>query len=240
MKTDLNCDLGEGEPSARTRALGRWVTSVNIACGGHAGDAGSMERCTVIAQELGVRIGAHPGVPGEGGRGAVEITASGLRTLVLQQVGALHRLTQLHRIRLHHVKLHGSLYHAVERDPALARAYVGTIARWFGGTRIYAACGGRVAEAGALAGVAVWEEAFADRGYAEDGSLIPRGMPGAMLTGAPAVAARAKSIAEGRGVTTVAGTLLPLRPRTLCVHGDTQGSVGLARAVNRALAASLG
>ncbi len=238
--TDLNCDLGEGESSARTRALARWVTSVNIACGGHAGDAGSMERCVVMAQKLGVRIGAHPGVPGEGGRGAVEITASGLRTLVLQQVGALHRLTEVHRIRLHHVKLHGSLYHAVERDPALARAYVGTIARWFGGTRIYAACGGRVAEAGARAGMAVWEEAFADRGYAEDGSLVPRGMPGAMIMGVSEVAARAKSIAEGRGVTTVAGTVLPLRPRTLCVHGDTQGSVGLVRAVNRALADSLG
>lgn len=150
---------------------------------------------------------------------------------MLQQVGALHRLTQVHRVRLHHVKLHGSLYHAAERDPALARAYVGTIARWFGGTRIYAACGGRVA---------VWEEVFADRGYAEVGSLILRGSPGAMLTGVPEVAARAKSITEGRGLTTVAGTLLPLRPRTLCVHGDTQGSVGLARAVNRTLADSLG
>ncbi len=235
MTLDLNCDLGEGEPWARTRALMRHVTSVNVACGVHAGDATTMERCVLLAKGLGVRLGAHPGLAGALGRGEVRLTPSELRTLLLHQVGAFHRLTEVHRVRLHHVKLHGSLYHAVEHDPALGRCYVETIGRLFCGLPLYALAGGRVAALGRKLGVPVWEEAFADRAYREDGSLVPRGQPGAVLSDPAAAAARVRSLREHGGWTSVTGTLLKLKPRTLCLHGDTPGSVRLARVVRLAL-----
>lgn len=236
MKLDLNCDLGEGEPPARTRALMRQVTSVNVACGGHAGDAATMERCVLLAKELGVRVGAHPGVAGSFGRGEFRLSPGQLQTLLLHQVGALHRLAEVHRVRLHHVKLHGSLYHAVEQDAALGRCYVETAARWFRGLPIYALAGGRVVALGQKLGVPVWAEAFADRAYRDDGTLVSRGEPGAILTDPKLVAARIRSLRDHGCWTSVSGAPLKLKPRTLCVHGDTPHALALARAARRTLA----
>ncbi len=236
MQLDLNCDLGEGEPVARTRALMRHATSVNLASGGHAGDAVIMERCVLLARELGVRVGAHPGVAGNFGRGEVKLTVKEFQTLLLHQVGALHRLTEVHRVRLHHVKLHGSLYHAVERDAALGRCYVETVGGWFGGSPIYALAGGQVAALGRRLGVVVWEEAFADRAYRSDGSLVPREEPGALLTRPAEIAGRVRDLIAGQGILTVEGHRLPLRARTLCFHGDTPGAIRLLVAAARALA----
>ncbi len=236
MQLDFNCDLGEGEPFARTRALMRHATSVNVACGGHAGDATTMERCVRLARELGVRVGAHPGVAGAFGRGEVKLTVNEFQTLLLQQVGALHRLTEVQRVRLHHVKLHGSLYHAVERDAALGRCYIESMGRGFGGLPIYALAGGRVAALGRRLGVAVWEEAFADRAYRSDGSLVPRDESGALLTRPAEIARRVRELRAGEGILTVDGSRLPLRPRTVCVHGDTPGAIRLLAAAARALA----
>lgn len=233
---DLNCDLGEGEPPARTRALMRLATSVNVACGGHAGDAATMERCVLLAKSLGVKVGAHPGVIGEFGRGEVRLTPAELPTLLLAQVGALHRLTEVHRVRLHHVKLHGALYHAVEHDVRLGRCYVETMARWFRGLPIYALAGGRIAELGRELGVRIWEEAFLDRGYRADGSLVPRSESGALLTRAHEVATRLRSLRDRGGWPAQDGTWLALRPRTLCLHGDTPGALALLRTVRRELA----
>jgi UPF0271 protein len=236
MQLDLNCDLGEGEPFARTRALMRHATSVNVACGVHAGDAATMERCVQLTQKLGVRIGAHPGVAGAFGRAEVKLTGNEFQTLLLQQVGALHRLTEVHRVRLHHVKLHGSLYHAVERNVELGRCYVETLGRWFGGLRIYARAGGQVAALGRKLGVAVWEEAFADRAYRPDGSLVAREEPGALLTRPAEITRRVHELRAGRGILAMDGYRLPLRVRTICVHGDTPGAIRLLGAASRALA----
>ena len=236
MQIDLNCDLGEGEPFARTRALMRHASSVNVACGGHAGDAATMERCIRLARELGVRVGAHPGVAGNFGRGEVKLTASEFQILLLQQVGALHRLAEVHRVRLHHVKVHGSLYHAVERDAELGRCYVETVGRWFGGLRIYARAGGQVAALGRKLGVAVWEEVFADRAYRPDGSLVPRKESGALLTRPAEITRRVRELKAGQGILAVDGSRLPLRARTICVHGDTPGAIRLLGAASRALA----
>lgn len=234
---DLNCDLGEGETPARTRALMRCVTSVNVACGVHAGDTASMERCVRLAKALGVRIGAHPGLAGAFGRGEAAITPAGLRLLLLTQVGALHRLTQVQRVRLHHVKLHGALYQAVERDSALGRCYVDTMGHWFGSLPIYALAGGRVAALGRRRGLPVWEEAFLDRGYRDDGSLVPRTEEGALLTTPQQVRARLRSLAESGGWATSSGGWVNLAPRTLCVHGDTPGALRLLGAIRRDLSA---
>lgn len=235
MQLDLNCDLGEGEPFARTRALMRHTTSVNVACGVHAGDAATMERCVRLARELGVRLGAHPGMAGAFGRGEVRLAPGEFQTLLLHQVGALHRLTEVQKVRLHHVKLHGSLYHTVERDAALGRCYVETVGGWFGGLPIYALAGGRIAALGQQLGVAVWEEAFADRGYRADSSLVPRDQPGALLSRPAEIAQRVRELKAGRGILAVDGSRLPLRARTVCVHGDTPGALRLLAAAARAL-----
>jgi len=127
---DLNCDLGEGEALSKTRALMRLVTSVNVACGGHAGNARTMDTCVRLAKTQKIRLGAHPGLKTEFGRGLAEIALQELELLLLQQVGALEKIAGTAGMKLHHVKLHGSLYHATDTDPHLARAYLRSVARW--------------------------------------------------------------------------------------------------------------
>lgn len=232
---DLNCDLGEGEPWARTRALLRQITSTNVACGGHAGDAPTMERVVVEAKALGVRLGAHPGVPGAFGRGEVTLSPGQLQTLVLQQVGALDLLARRHGSRLHHIKLHGALYHAVENDDALGRAHVETVARWFPKVKIYARARGRVLTLAAKAGVAAWAEGFIDRAYCANGQLVPRNQDGALLTRAQEITERLREWQQTGGWKSLDGSWVAVPAQTLCLHGDTPGAVALARAIRRVM-----
>ena len=232
---DLNCDLGEGEPWVRTRALLRQVTSANVACGGHAGDALTMERVVVEAKALAVRLGAHPGVPGAFGRGEVTLSPQQLQTLVLQQVGALDVLARRHGSRLHHIKLHGALYHAVENDNALGRAYVETVARWFPKVTIYSRAGGLVLTLAHKAGITAWAEGFIDRAYRADGQLVPRNQDGALLTRTRDITERLREWRQTGGWKSLDGTWVAVPAQTLCLHGDTPGAVTLARAIRRAI-----
>jgi 5-oxoprolinase (ATP-hydrolysing) subunit A len=232
---DLNCDLGEGEPWARTRALLRQITSANVACGGHAGDALTMERVVVEAKALGVRLGAHPGVVGEFGRGEVTLSPRQLQTLVLQQVGALDLLARRHGSRLHHIKLHGALYHAVENDEALGRAYVDAVTRWFPKVKIYARAGGLILTLAREVGVAAWAEGFIDRAYCANGQLVPRNQDGALLTRTQEITQRLREWRQTGGWKSLEGSWVAVPARTLCLHGDTPGAVALARAIRRAM-----
>jgi UPF0271 protein len=237
VKLDLNCDLGEGESLARTRALMRWITSANVACGGHAGDVKSMQTCVRLAKQHCVRLGAHPGPwsRGDFGRQRIRLTPDELEMLLLQQVGALERISRAHAVRLHHIKLHGALYHASETSADLGRRYIETVVRWWPAAVIYARAGGGVVRLARRAGLRVWEEAFADRGYRNDGTLVPRGEPGALLTEVRAVAERVRLLIKGGKVQTVTGKRLPLRAQTICLHSDTPQAVGLAQAVAKLL-----
>jgi UPF0271 protein len=147
MKLDLNCDLGEGEALSHTRALMHWITSANVACGGHAGDLRTMESCVRLAKRFGVRLGAHPGPWSRGnfGRGRVDLTPDEFELLLLQQVGALERIARQHSVKLHHIKLHGGLYHASEESDALGARYVATVRRSWPKCVLYVRAGGRVA-----------------------------------------------------------------------------------------------
>jgi len=232
---DLNCDLGEGEPWARTRALLRQITSANVACGGHAGDALTMERVVVEAKALGVRLGAHPGVPGAFGRGEVTLSPGQLQTLVLQQVGALDLLARRHGSRLHHIKLHGALYHAVENDEALGRAYVDAVTRWFPKVKIYARAGGLILTLAREAGVAAWAEGFIDRAYCANGQLVPRNQDGALLTRSREITERLREWQQTGGWKSLEGSWVAVPAQTLCLHGDTPGAVALARAIRRVM-----
>jgi UPF0271 protein len=235
---DLNCDLGEGEPAARTRALMRWITSANVACGGHAGDFEPMRRCIGLAKQFRVRLGAHPGPwsRGDFGRRTVLVTPDELELLLLQQVGALERLAKRAGVRLHHIKLHGALYHASEAQESIGRRYIETVGRWWPRAILYAKAGGMVARLAKKRGVKIWEEGFADRGYLDNGQLVPRNQPGALLSDLRDVERRVRLVVTGDQVETISGGRVPLHPRTLCVHSDTPGAPAIARVVRQTLA----
>lgn len=239
MTLDINCDLGEGEAPSRTRALMRLIDSANIACGGHAGDLASMTRCIRLAKAFNVRLGAHPGAPDRAGFGRLATcpAPADLALWVVQQAGTLARLAELNHVPLHHIKLHGALYHASEAEDALARAYLDTVREYFPGTTLYCLSGGRVARLARRAGIAVKEELFADRAYAANGHLVPRNEVGAVLANTAQVGGRlAHWLATGRMATHEGGELR-LRGETLCVHGDGEHAVALARAVRKIVGA---
>lgn len=237
MKLDLNCDLGEGEPLARTRALMRQISSANVACGGHAGNLKSMQDCVRLAKEFGVQLGAHPGPwsRNDFGRGSIHITPDELELLLLQQVDALERLAHDQGVRLHHIKLHGALYHATEADESLALYYLTAVRKWWPGAKVYALAGGIVARLARRFGAALWEEAFVDRGYYDDGYLVARNEPGALLTRVREVTERVRGILDQGEITTVSGTRLRVKPQTLCFHSDTPRASQFARVVKEIL-----
>lgn len=225
---DINCDLGEGEPATRTRALLRCVTSASIACGGHAGDLRSLRFCLRLCRELGVKAGAHPGFFDRENFGRVrqDLSASGLELLLAQQIGAFLLVAREEKTSLSHVKLHGALYHATEEDSRLAKAYVGFIRTHHPRTRIIALAGGRVIRLAEKMGVRAWGEVFADRRYLPDGRLVPRGTPGAVIENAKEVQAQLTHLRSGR-----------LAAQTVCVHGDSPEALTIARLLKKQLAA---
>jgi UPF0271 protein len=233
---DFNCDLGEGELVQRTRALMALITSANIACGGHAGDVDSMDTCVQLAKRHHVKLGAHPGFPDRKnfGRLEVQLTPNEFELLLVQQVSALEKIAGSQGVRLHHIKLHGGLYHTVENDPRLAQRYLRTVSRFWPGIRVYARSGGMVARLGRRVGARVWEEAFADRAYSSNGSLLPRGRKGAVFATAEQVFAQVANLLYC-GFVIADGGRLRLRADTICLHADTPDAVRLARHVARVL-----
>lgn len=237
MKLDLNCDLGEGERPPLTSELMRCVTSVNVACGGHAGDLDTMASCVGGAKTFGVRLGAHPGPwsRGDFGRGPLKLAAGELELLLHHQVGALERLARNGRVPLHHIKLHGALYHASESDEMIAREYLASVLEWWPYCVVFARAGGTVARVGRIFGAQVWEEAYLDRGYQDDGTLVPRGAPGAILDDEWLVEQRLERLVTDGVIETVSGRPLRLQPKTLCLHADTPKAVQFAHLTRRFL-----
>lgn len=220
MSLVLNADLGEGEPEERTRALMECIGAANVACGVHAGSRETMKRVVAMAKQSNVLVGAHPGVTGDFGRGALNLTAPEFKSTLREQINALRAICPLH-----HVKLHGSLYHATEANADFARRYCEIMRRDFPGTKIFALAGGRVVQAAESVGVEAWGEVFADRGYRPDGTLVPRGQAGDLIEDAEAITTRlADWVKDGFR-----------EARTICVHADSPGAAGVARAIARAL-----
>lgn len=233
MKLDINCDLGEGEAPSRTRALMRLIDSANVACGGHAGDIQSMMRCARLAAEFGVRLGAHPGAPDRANFGRMEThpTPADLSLWIVQQAGALARVAERFDLALHHIKLHGALYHASENDAALASAYVATVREHFPGVAIYSLSGGRVARLARRMGLNVREELFADRAYRIDAQLVPRSEAGAVLTRTSDVTSRLRYWLDSGRMIASDNSEVELAGQTLCIHGDTNNALALAGAI---------
>ncbi|HEY5779901.1 MAG TPA: 5-oxoprolinase subunit PxpA [Terrimicrobiaceae bacterium] len=228
---DINCDLGEGEPLAKTRRILRWVTSANIACGGHAGSARTMRSCLRLCGEFGVNAGAHPGFEDRQnfGRREEAISQPRLKALIESQAGTLALLAQDENMRISHIKLHGALYHVVEHDRRLARGYVTFIRERFPGIRIIASPNGHVIPAATRCGVEVWGELFSDRAYAADGGLVPRSQAGAILRDLKDIRTRMEIFRSSGRLPAEDGRLTAIAARTVCVHADSPGALRIAR-----------
>ncbi len=237
MIPDLNADLGEHEPPERTAVLMRHVTSANVACGGHAGTRETMRRAVDLARAHGVRVGAHPGLAADFGRGGALPDAAAFLELLQRQTDALRAVTGG---GLHHIKLHGSLYHATEQQPSLRQVFIRFVAEMDASVVIYALSGGTTVDAARAAGLTAWDEVFADRAYLPAGTLVPRSEPGAVLHAVDAVVDRVRRFARAEPIAAADGTPLRLPARTICLHGDSPRSETLAAAARAALDALTG
>jgi 5-oxoprolinase (ATP-hydrolysing) subunit A len=240
---DLNCDLGE--------SFGRWrladddallglVTSANVACGFHAGDPLTMLHVLEVAVARGVAIGAHVSYRDLAGFGRRYVAASEaeLRGDVLYQLAALAGMAATVGGRFAYVKPHGALYNRIVSDEAHARAVVDAVTAFDSTLPVLGLPGSAVLRLARGAGVPTATEAFADRGYEPDGTLLPRGGAGAVLTGPAAVAARAVRMATAQEVEAAGGVVLPVHADSICVHSDTDGALPVLRAVRAALDAA--
>jgi 5-oxoprolinase (ATP-hydrolysing) subunit A len=225
MTMDLNCDMGELEDAAHEAALMQYITSANIACGGHAGDEGTMERTARLALERGVRLGAHPSYPDRAnfGRFEIDLPPEEIERTVREQIERLDRVVRRLGGSLTHVKPHGALYNVAAREERVAQAVGRAVAAWNPATTLFGLLGCASLNLWRSMGLNVAAEVFADRRYESDGSLRPRKFADALITNPQEAAAQAARFArEGQA-------------QTLCVHGDTPGSVAIVKACREAL-----
>jgi UPF0271 protein len=222
---DLNCDMGELEDARHEAALMEYVTSANIACGGHAGDEASMERTARLAIARGVRIGAHPGYPDRAnfGRIAIPMPPAEIERMVRRQIERLDAVVRSLGGRVVHVKPHGALYNVAVRNTEVARAIAGGVAAWDPSVTLFGLAGSAMLDVWRQMGLCVAAEAFADRRYEPDGTLRPRQLADALITDPREAARQALRFAREGNV------------QTICVHGDTPGAVDILKACREAL-----
>lgn len=232
---ELSADLAEGSP--REEEIWPLIRAANVACGGHFGDDASMAEAVRLALDHGVVLGAHPSYPDREhfGRRSLDLEESALRRSLVEQLSRLRAIAEEAGLRLARVKPHGSLYNDAHRDPERARVVVDAVRDVDPGLSLVCAASSRMAEAAQAAGLAVVREAFADRRYEADGSLVARGQAGALLSIEEA-AAQAASLARERSVVTRDGGRLQIAFDTVCVHADMEGAVERLLAIRRALA----
>jgi len=234
-RIDMNADLGEGAGS--DEAILGIVTSANVACGVHAGSPAEMRRVVRGAAARGVGVGAHPGLrdPEGFGRREIALRPEEARALVLDQIRALREIAAAEGVSLRHVKPHGALYHMAARDGAVARAIAEAAREVDPRLILVGPPGSEILEAARSARLAGAREAFADRAYRADGTLVPRGTAGALVEDPEEAARRAVRLAVEGKVASVDGADVSVAPDTICVHGDTPGAVEIARRVRAEL-----
>jgi 5-oxoprolinase (ATP-hydrolysing) subunit A len=240
LRIDLNADMGEGFGTYKIghdEDLLGIVTSANVACGFHGGDATIMHRLAVLAKERGVGLGAHPGFNDLWGFGrrTIAMNARDLEYLVAYQIGALQGLAAYAGAPIRHVKAHGALYNMAAKDENYARAIARAV-RTIDAKLIFVGLPGTEPEkAAAKEGLAFAREGFCDRLYSDDGSLMPRSVAGSVIGDPSAAAQQALRFVREGEVVTASGLRLKLQVDTLCVHGDEPAAVSVATAVRRAL-----
>lgn len=239
---DLNCDLGESFGAYRMgmdEAVVPHVTSINVACGYHAGDPLIMEKTMTLAAKHGVAVGAHPGFPDllGFGRRPMAVTPEEAGAYVKYQLGALMAFAKSHGLKLQHVKPHGALYNMAAKDAKLARGIAQAVASVDKGIYLMGLAGSVMFEEAEKAGLPVISEVFADRAYNDDGSLVSRSLPGAVIHDAAEAAARAVKMARENKVVSINGKIIDIKADSICVHGDNEAAIELVKKIRASLAA---
>lgn len=240
MSIDINSDMGEG--------FGAWhmgndiellnhITSTNIACGWHAGDPARMNALVQQAIKKNVKIGAHPGLPDLLGFGRREmaISENDAYNYVMYQTGALNAFVEASGGQLHHVKPHGALYNQAAKDVKIARGIANALKDLGNGIRLFALAGSLLVTEAKKLNVPVWEEVFADRRYNNDGSLVSRSHPNAVIENDTEALDQAILMAKNKQVKTIEGNLISVNADTLCIHGDNPHAVQFAQKIKSAL-----
>jgi UPF0271 protein len=243
VRIDLNADVGESLgpwPMGADELLIPLVSSVNVACGAHAGDPLTIERTIRLAIEHGVAVGAHPGYPDLVGFGRrdLDMTSPELFASIVYQVGAVSAIARSLGTDVRHVKPHGAMYNRAAHDRAAADTIAAAVRAVSPGLVLVGLAGSSLVDAGLAAGLAVSAEAFADRAYEANGLLRSRRLDGAILATPEAAAGQAVSIARDGLATAHDGTPVRVRADTICIHGDTPGAPAYATAVRTALMAA--
>jgi UPF0271 protein len=237
---DLNCDMGEMSEAiadGTQEALMAYLTSVNIACGAHAGDEATMRTTIEQALRRKLAIGAHPGYADRAnfGRLELDLSADEIAESVFEQVSKLGEIAAKCGARLGHVKAHGALYNQAARDAAVAEAIADGVGRWRRDVILVGLAGSVMLDAFRRAGFSVAAEAFADRRYEPNGSLRSRKFADALVSNPADAAAQALHIAQSGRVAASDGREIRVEAQTICIHGDTPGAVKIAAAVGERL-----
>ena len=239
---DLNADLGESF-GAYTIGMDsevlRYITSANVACGFHAGDPVVMEKTVALAKERDTRVGAHPGYPDLMGFGRrnLKIKPAEAKAYIKYQVGALLAFTNAAGVKMQHVKPHGAFYNMAAVDDDLALAICEGVYEVDPSLILLGLAGSAHIRAAEKVGLRVASEVFADRAYMEDGTLVPRGTPGAMVHDRDLAIERTVRMVKEGVVETLSGKIIPIRADSICVHGDNPDAIGFTSRIRAALEA---
>ena len=240
MKIDLNCDLGESFGNYKIgmdEEVIKFISSANIACGFHASDPLVMEKTVMLAKEKGVKVGAHPGFPDLAGFGRrnMNVSTAELKAMVMYQVGALAAFCKARDIKMNHVKPHGAMYNMAAKDIKLALAIAEGIAEVDDSLILLGLSGSQLLKAGMETGLKCAAEVFADRAYEEDGSLVARTKPGAVIADENEVIERVIKMIKLGKVQTITGKEIEIKPDSICVHGDNPKALNFVKLIRERL-----
>lgn len=230
MKIDLNCDCGESFGNYKLgldEKIVKYVSSVNIACGFHAGDPLVMNKTVQLAKENSVAVGAHPGFPDLVGFGRrnMNVSLSELKEMIQYQLGALNAFCKINGISLQHVKPHGAMYNMACVDEKMALAIAESIAEFDGNLILLGMSGSKMLKAAEIVGLKSKNEVFADRAYNDDGTLVSRSLSGAVIKDENLAIERVIQMVKTHTVTSINGKMIEVNPDSICVHGDNEKAV---------------
>ena len=240
MRLQLNCDMGEGF-GIYTMGLDEhimpYIDMANLACGFHAGDPLTMSKSVALAVEHDVAIGAHPAYPDLVGFGRRDMQCSPeeIEAMILYQIGALDTICQVHDTKVDYVKPHGALYNTMMRDETTFRSILTAIHKYDASLKLMILATGKNEHFQNIAddfGISLLFEAFADRAYTKEGSLVPRSKEGAVIHDVEHILERVKSLTVSNTLKSIEGDTLHLKADTLCVHGDNQEALAIIKALH--------
>jgi UPF0271 protein len=245
LSIDINCDMGESTHLWRydlekDKLLLSYVSSINLACGYHAGDAHTMYALAEAAVETGVAIGAHPGFPDRDNFGRTEMvwSPSAIYELVIYQIGALDAFLRVLHTRLHHIKPHGALYNMAAKDETMAEVICKAVYDYDPRLVLYGLSGSKLIQAATATGLKTRSEVFADRTYQDDGHLTPRTHPQALLNSTEQSLQQVLQMVQTQSVTSLNGHRVPLVAETVCVHSDSLHALSFVKEIRRMLDAN--